>query len=137
MVTSVRSVQSADPEQQVLMSPAEVRQTSPDALQAAAAETLKISYKHSTALADLLIGAWVVVAVQENPAMSWHTQDPQLVLNNPQVASQVSVHSLALHLSPHCCFAVAQQRVLKMEKKMMNDITCMKRNTDVLKQSIY
>ena len=32
------------------MSPAVVRQTSPDALQAAAAETFKISYTHSTAL---------------------------------------------------------------------------------------
>ena len=68
----------------------------------------------------LLTAAWVVVVMQENPAISWHDQDPQLELKIPHLASHVSVHSLELHLSPHWRWASAQHRALIRNKCIKN-----------------
>ena len=68
----------------------------------------------------LLTAAWVVVVMQEKPAISWHDQDPQLELKIPHLASHLSVHSLELHLSAHWCWASAQHRALINNKSIKN-----------------
>ena len=58
-------------------------------------------------------GAGEGAGVQENPAMSPHDQDPQLVEKSPHFASQFSVQSCPLQEVAHVCLASAQQRVLE------------------------